>query len=286
LQSAIASLPDTPARLSRATALDRAFDAFRRSYPPTTEDGQQAIASSNANQQIVWRQNSLLGMQAVTSIRAINGLQVLYTFEEGTGTKIHDVSGVGTPLHLRVKNKDATSWVAGGLAINQPTRIESEGAANKIVNACRATNEITIEVWIKPAKVIQNSAARIVTLSSDNSDDLNFTLQQGLASQRSDFYAIRVRTQTNKNGEPALSTPAGSVTTELSHVVYTRDAKGVAKLYINGVERSTRTANGNFSNWENGWRLNLGNEVDEDRRAWLGEYYLVAFMIALSLPLK
>ncbi len=67
LQSVMATLPDTPARLSRPTALSRAFDSFRPFYPPANPDpssSQQALATSN----ILWHANSLLQTQGISSI--------------------------------------------------------------------------------------------------------------------------------------------------------------------------------------------------------------------------
>jgi hypothetical protein len=70
--------------------------------------------------------------------------------------------------------------------------------------------------------------------------------------------------------------------TELSHVVYTRDATGVARIYVDGVERASGMVGGDFSNWDGGFRLALANELTGDR-PWLGEFYLVAiFNRALS----
>ncbi|GAB4515274.1 MAG: hypothetical protein OHK0046_18510 [Anaerolineae bacterium] len=70
LRSVMAALPDNPARLSRSVALRRAFDSFRRVYPPalldeTTENGSDNVPEADPIQ-IVWRQDALLAMQVVT----------------------------------------------------------------------------------------------------------------------------------------------------------------------------------------------------------------------------
>jgi hypothetical protein len=57
-------------------------------------------------------------------------------------------------------------------------------------------------------------------------------------------------------------------------VVYTRDASGAAKIYINGVQRASRTVGGDFSNWNGSYRLALANELTGDR-PWLGELHRV-----------
>ena len=216
-----------------------------------------------------------LGDIALVPPRVTSGLQVLYTFEEGSGTTVHDVSGVGSPLDLTVENGAAVEWMpAGGLSINSSTIVASAGTATKIINACKGSNEISIEAWVKPANVTQgpSSPVRIVTLSDplDGAHKRNFTL-----GQKETTYDVRLRTTaTDDNGIPSLT--AGTVNTdELSHVVYTRDTSGVARFYVNGVEVGSRSdITGDFSNWSDDFQFALANEFGVDR-TWLGELHLV-----------
>ncbi|MCP4623909.1 MAG: DUF1349 domain-containing protein, partial [bacterium] len=204
------------------------------------------------------------------SLRVTDGLQVLYTFEEGGGTTINDVSVVGTSLDLTVENAAAVTWTASGLVVNTPTIIASSGPATKLIDAANATNEITIEAWLIPANTGQDGPARIVTLSQ-NTRYRNFTLGQDL-----NLYDIRLRTTTTTaNGKPAVGTDTGSLTTDLTHVIYTRDASGNARVYINGTQQVSATITGDFSTWADTYRLALGNELTEDR-PWLGTFHLAA----------
>ncbi|MCP4717283.1 MAG: hypothetical protein GY868_19345, partial [Deltaproteobacteria bacterium] len=204
------------------------------------------------------------------SLRVTDGLQVLYTFEEGSGTTVNDVSGVGTSLDLTLENAAAVTWIAGGLVINTPTIIASSGPAAKIINTATVTNEITIEAWLRPANTDQDGPARIVTLSL-NTRYRDFTLGQDM-----DLYDIRLRTTTTTaNGKPAVDTAAGSLTTDLTHVIYTRDASGNARIYINGAQQVSGSVTGDFSTWDDTYRLALGNELTEDR-PWLGTFHLAA----------
>ncbi|MGD8993398.1 MAG: fibronectin type III domain-containing protein, partial [Desulfobacterales bacterium] len=209
--------------------------------------------------------------------RITHGLRALYTFDEGSGTTIHDTSGTGTPLDLSVSS-GTVNWLSGALAVTSAALIKSDGPATKVIDACRATNEISIEAWLKPANTTQGGPARIVTLSKDTSYR-NFTLGQSSAS-----YDLRLRTTaTDGNGRPSLSTPGGSLKTTLTHIVYTRDAAGVAKVYVNGTQVSSRTIGGDLSNWQTNFHLGLANEMTKNR-PWLGELHLVAvYGRALSL---
>jgi uncharacterized repeat protein (TIGR01451 family)/uncharacterized repeat protein (TIGR02543 family) len=212
-----------------------------------------------------------LGDIDLSPTRVISDLLALYTFEEGDGTTVHDVSGVGAPLDLTVEDETAVGWIpSGGLSINSSTIVASVVTATKIIETCKGSDEISIEAWIKPANTTLGGPARIVTLS-DGAYDRNFTL-----AQQASAYNTRLRTtETNGNGIPSLT--AGAVTTgEASHIVYTRDASGVARLYVNGVEVGSRDdISGDFSNWDEGFRFGLANEFGA-ARAWLGELHLVA----------
>jgi len=114
IQSVVAALPNGPARLSRASALQQAFVSNRPFYPPRRLDD-FLPPPSKATDQMVWREESLLAQQGVTFVRepdnkppyawAIPGLQF---FESGIYTR-------GTPLdvafhprgeHLAVAGKD------------------------------------------------------------------------------------------------------------------------------------------------------------------------------------
>jgi hypothetical protein len=202
--------------------------------------------------------------------RVTNGQQVLYTFEEGSGTTVRDISGVGTPLNLTIENAATTTWTPGGLAITGTTLIASAGAATKVIDAVQASNALTIEAWLIPANTTQKGPARIVSLSQDPYLR-NFTLGQNRAS-----YDMRLRTAaTDSNGRPSLRTADGSLVNTLTHVVYTRDTSGLAKLYLDGVEQAGTTVAGAISNWDPDQRLALANELTGDR-PWLGELQLVA----------
>jgi hypothetical protein len=224
------------------------------------------------------------GGQAVATVtitvvappRIDQDLTVLYTFDEGSGTVVNDVSGVGTPLDLTIQSPGNVTWQTGALSLDAATLINSGGSATKITNAAQATNEVTLEAWVVPASLTQTGPARIFTLAQ-NHKNRSFSLEQGPnAGNPRDFYGARLRTtSTNNNGEPGLTAPAGSATLALTHVVYTRSATGQTALYIDGQQVSTGTTGGDFSNWNGGSEFALGQEVN-GRDEWLGTLHLVA----------
>ncbi|KPJ78044.1 MAG: hypothetical protein AMJ54_05645 [Deltaproteobacteria bacterium SG8_13] len=209
-----------------------------------------------------------------TGGRVTSDLQVLYDFTEGSGATVNDVSGAGAPLNLTIADPGNVTWIpGGGLSVDASTIIASAGPASKIITAAQASNEMTIEAWISPANTIQSGPSRIATLSVDTLNR-NFTLHQETTN-----YGARVRTTDGDlNGTPLFQTDSTNdpVTTSLTHVMYTRDAAGTARLYVNGVEVASRfDATGTFGNWNAGYRFALANELTLNR-TWLGEFYLAA----------
>jgi hypothetical protein len=203
-------------------------------------------------------------------------LQVLYGFNEGSGSTVADVSGVGTPLNLTVGAPANVSWLTGGLSIDAPTLIQSSTTATKVINAVEASGAVTVEAWIVPANTTQTGPARIVTISQ------NATRRDVTLGQLGNRFETRLRTSTTSNdGLPAQTTPVGSVTAGLMHVVYTRTSAGAATTYIDGVAVAASTVGGSLSNWAN-YRLGIGNEISSGH-PWLGDLYLVA-VYSRALP--
>ena len=212
-----------------------------------------------------------------TSARIVDDLEALYLFAAGSGDTVFDVAGVRTPLNLNIPDPTAVSWIpGGGLVLNTATQIASVDPATEISDAIAVSGEVMLEAWIKPAKLTQNGPARIVTLSG-NPFMRNVTLGQGAASGSPEFYDVRLRTTgTSDNGTPSLSTAVGSLTTELTHVVYTRDVCGTTHIYLDGVQAVTGVAPGDLSDWNTSFKLALGEEFGSSTRSWLGEYRSVA----------
>ncbi len=208
--------------------------------------------------------------------RVTAGLVVLYDFAAGSGSVVPDVSGVGSPLDLEIGNTGAVTWLpGGGLSLDSATIVRSTGPATKIIDAVTSTNAITVEAWLAPGSVYQSGPARIVTCSTDPTLR-NFTLGQGVFNEGEDRYVMRLRTSlTSDNGIPETSTAEGSLTTDLTHVVYTRDAAGAVTFFLDSGLVQSGITGGTCSNWDANYAFALGNELTEDR-PWLGSYFQVA----------
>lgn len=203
--------------------------------------------------------------------RVITDLQALYSFEEGSGNIIYDVSGVGTAIHLDIEVPANTTWHDHYLSVDSPTRAYKSAANNKILTACQASSEISIEVWVKPENNTQNGPARIFGYS-ESSSERNFQL-----CQEGNDYTGRLRTSSHATNELDATNNSIVSSPVWQHVVYTFDGSS-AKLYVNGIQQSTTGASspsGNFNTWESDNVIILFNEYLSTRN-WEGAMGLAA----------
>jgi hypothetical protein len=199
-------------------------------------------------------------VDVTTPARVATGLQVRYDFNEGSGDTIQDTSGAGAPLNLTVKSTSAVHWLSGGLAVNSKTTIASADPATKIIDAAQSSNAITVEAWLLPSSLTLNGPAGILRLAKNPA-------QRNLVfGQSGGRYETEIRTS---SGRPSLQSPAGSLSRELTHVVYTRSSSGEAVYYVNGILVSSQTAGGDLSAWSPDQKLSLAED-------WQGTYFLMA----------
>ncbi len=133
----------------------------------------------------------------------------------------------------------------------------------RLLDACRASNALTIEATLTPANVTQEGPARIVTFSSDPSSR-NFTL-----GQTRDKLILRLRTpQTGPNGTNPETELCSVQANRTCHVVVTY-AGGHLLCYVDGAKVfDTSAVQGDFSNWTPHYLL-FGDEWSGQRN-WSG----------------
>jgi hypothetical protein len=202
--------------------------------------------------------------------RSGDGLLVLYDFGLEEGAVVRDLSGQKPPMDLRIANLKAVRRTRGTLEIRGNTTILSSGAASRVIEAVKRSGAISAEAWVQPANTGQDGPARIVTISADTSNR-NLTL-----GQDGNRFDARLRTsRTSNNGLPSTNSPGGSLKAQLLHVVYTRDAGGEARIFLNGKQVAQSKLDGDLGKWNGGYRLGIANEAS-GQRPWLGTYHLVA----------
>ncbi len=207
--------------------------------------------------------------------RVTENLQVLFDFSEGGGNQVLDISGVGTPINLLIRDPLTIDWLSGqGISIRGNSSIFSEEKPIRLIESLIETNEISMEAWIRSDKIFQAGPARIISISKDN-----FHRAATLAYDGNNaFYNYVGRlntTYSDVNGSPDLTTDQDFISLNLHHVVYTHAKSGEEKIFVNGVELMSGIRLGDFSSMTDDYRLSLSNEIGGER-PWLGAFYLAA----------
>ncbi|MFK8055638.1 MAG: LamG-like jellyroll fold domain-containing protein [Saprospiraceae bacterium] len=200
-----------------------------------------------------------------------DGLLAYYNLKTPLVRWVYDRSGYGEPLHMENKNtSDITREGDCGFTSNGHGIIRS-GSASKVANGIMMTNAMTLEAWVKPANKTEDGPARIVTIS-ENTGARNFTL-----GQEDGRFVFRLKTtQTNGNGMPNRLAGSTSVKPgQEQHLVFTRDAAGNERFYVDGDLQYSAQVGGNLSNWGAHCSLGFFNEMTNDR-GWKGSLMKVA----------
>ena len=154
-----------------------------------------------------------------------------YKFNECTGKIVHDLSRYQPALDLVIADTTQVRWDSdeNGLKLFKGSLLKSTEPGTKLVDAIKSTQQLSVEIWIKPANLQQTGPARIVSLSK-NPHQRNFMVGQAQGSLN-----LRVRTPlAGPNGSrveifthnPCLSPKRQHVVAVFNH--------GAAQIYLNG----------------------------------------------------
>ena len=199
---------------------------------------------------------------------------------DGTGRVVAWAAGMGTAMS---GSADAS---AGGPFLRRrgSARIDEQGALavgegaflvdgvnTALLERCRRSGELTLDVVFRTDTLQQGGPARIVSFSADPYRR-NFTL-----GQQDDRLLFRLRTpNTGANGMKPETTLCRIRANEPHHVILTyRDGELVCYLDGNSVARSD-AVRGGFGNWEP-MHLLLGDEF-EGARDWKGAISRLAIL--------
>jgi hypothetical protein len=207
-------------------------------------------------------------MQAVP-LRTRAGLVAFYPFDEGQGAMVHDVSGVGTPLPLRIASPEAVAWVPGGLVVHGPAGIVTFGPAEKVIAACRASGEVTVEAWVRPAAT--DREGYLLAIAS-NPLNVNIALDRGGTPPA---WGAHITAERTGEAGASLSARRGPSAGALRHVVYALAATGQGVLYFDGAPAATHRVVPEFARWDANHRLAFASDP-RGNRPWAGELRLVA----------
>ncbi len=247
-----------------AAAMQAAIERYANAIPLTTVD--PTLVYSKALRLVD-------GTIASGGNRYENDQIALWEFKTGSGLIAYDTSGVAPALDLNLSGDVA--WYGGwGITINDGKAQGTTTASRKIFDFVQASGgQFSIEAWAIPGNVAQEEA-RIVSYSA-GTEARNMTLQQTLY----DYNFLLRTSETNLNGDPALSTPSADEVLQatLQHVVATYSPTDGRRIYVNGqlVSQVDPVPGGTVVDWQDTFAFVLGNEASSDR-LWQGTLRMVA----------
>lgn len=259
-------LTDTPVRYTFTSSCDRFPDVFLAAADPGAHAGNAPVAVSRAG-----------GRSSDDPTWPVNHKGLVFAWQTAD-TAIHLAgSGSGPGELCKVKRQrgarldhDSALVLDGGFAL-------AVDADKRLLDACKASSELTIEATLTPRNVTQGGPARIVTFSSDPGTR-DFTL-----GQEKDRLILRLRTpRTGVNGvspELALCPVRAGQT---CHVVVTY-ANGRVACHVDGKPvMQSRAVQGDFSNWS-AQHLLFGDEF-QGGRDWAGTLEGIAIFARALAP--
>jgi parallel beta-helix repeat protein len=191
---------------------------------------------------------------------ATTGLCGLWDCDNIAGDMLADTSGYGTPLDLNIVDPAAVRPIPGGIELIGDAVITSGESTDKLARAVSLTQAFSLEAWAAPARTFQPGPAFIAAYAT-SPFACNFRLTQGTDDGLTDVFDAALRTTTsNVNGAPTLTSPAQRVSTALTHIVFSRDAAGLARLYLDGEIVAQGDRLGDFNNWNPDYRFVVGND--------------------------
>ena len=205
---------------------------------------------------------------------------LLYTFREGQGLLLSDVSQITPAANLAITQPNNVAWLAGqGLEWRGDGAARSPAPLPKLQSCCSPASTFSLELWLKPSASFQSDEAVLVAYGAGATNQ-NFTLSQvgPSATQPATRFQMRLRagSGTDATGRPVLLSPAVNAAEGLLHLVYVREAGGSEALYIDGRQVVSGARNGDFSTWTASAFLSLG-ALDTLQLPWRGSLYLLAF---------
>lgn len=179
-------------------------------------------------------------------------------------------SGVATPLNLTIDNSGSVIRSPGVLQFRTPA-VAKSGAAAGLAQACKATNEITIEAWLsnqleEPARP---KPVRILSMGRKKADgsghEENFYLGQDYDAAAQFSVGINLDGALKVVETPAVKGKVffSGMNKGPQHVVFTRDALGVTKIYLSDesgvlLPQTNLITRGTFAQWADDMVLSVG----------------------------
>lgn len=233
----------------------------------TPEGGIFLLGSDSASINIPLPHIGMAALETVevqTNVERWRDMQLLYSFNEGADTLVHDRSGSNPPLKLTIEN---TKWRPGeGLFIpkySDTTHVKASirKSIKNILNDIKDAKAFSVELWVKPAEAEPGTI-----LAMGKSDEILFSVEQSPTEEAT------------VTGSFLSDTMVGAKLNidEINHIVFTHTPTEEC-LYVNGQVQKRNTSTGGSWGFNYPSVLSLGNNPNPTvPDSWPGNFYNVA----------
>jgi outer membrane protein assembly factor BamB len=192
---------------------------------------------------------------------------VLIAWKQGAG-----VGGcVGKARRVRLEARGKAGFGESGEMLLAEGGFHARGMAGTLLDALKTSNQFSVELVLETANLEQFGPARILSFSKDP------YLRNFTVGQERDRLTLRLRTPaTGTNGMKPETVLCPIEAGKPVHLVVTY-RPGETVTFVNGKEVSrSDKVRGDFSNWESGQELILGDEWSGESRDWAGKVHAFA----------
>ena len=208
--------------------------------------------------------------------RVNDSLIALYIFGQRKRDTIFDQSWYNTPVNLwvtdisNVKNNNSEF-----LQIESDNQLVSN-LSEKISSACKLSNELTIECWIKTSDAISMLPSKILGLEDENQIAFSLSCIKNEPNSTRIRYFINLNTNTtDNNGKPDFLIEQPVESNVLHHIVFTHSHTGEESIFINNELAASGFRPPKFDSWIDQYTLVVANDLAENN-PWYGNLYLFA----------
>lgn len=199
--------------------------------------------------------------------REREGLQALYDFAGLVAGAVPDSAEQGVLSSLRIGVGVDAGEPGTGVRIERPAALVATSDASVDIDADGA---LAIELWMQPDESMLDRDACLVSLV-DERGRAWLAIEQRAGRSEAARYVVR-RDADGRREESVVGLP-GSVAAAPTQLVYTRDAVGVERLYVNGLEIAVGASNAAAISGLAA--LHVASNENGDM-AWIGTFRLLA----------
>lgn len=205
------------------------------------------------------------------------GLVGIWELDDAQGMTVADSSDVVPAVPLTVTGGLVT-FSSGTMAVSGAAVIAS-GPKPHLDRDAMSAGAVTLEAWVSPATASQGAPGQPAVVGGLSASIVSRNIALLQDGKR---WVGRVRTTSDNNGGPDLTSSSDILAGSMTHLVVVADATQRI-LYVNGQPDFVDPAPGPLLNWDQSYKMVLGNESSSNR-PWTGTFALVALYARALAP--